>query len=136
MRIIARASRARVAPLVALVLGLAVLMQISDRMLLRAIMGASQVAESSLQTARETVEPAIFIGGLYVSRSRHVIAGAGLGCTAGAILGAGSAAALGLVTAGAGLAAVPTAAAIGCLSGGGIGVALGYPLDTWALEME
>jgi hypothetical protein len=136
MRIIARASRTRVAPLVAMVLGLAILTQISDRMVFRAVMGAGQIAETSLQTAREAVEPAIFIGGLYVSRSRHVIAGAGLGCTAGAILGAGSAAALGLFTAGAGFAAVPTAAAIGCLSGGAIGVALGYPLDSWALEME
>ncbi|HEV2546241.1 MAG TPA: hypothetical protein VGU20_02800 [Stellaceae bacterium] len=122
--------------MVALVLGLAVLTQVSDRMLLRAVVGAGQVAETSLQAARETVEPAIFIGGLYVSRSRHVIAGAGLGCTAGAILGAGSAVALGLFTAGAGFATVPTAAAIGCLSGGAIGVALGYPLDSWALEME
>ena len=136
MRIIARASRARLAPLVALVLGLAVFTQISDRMLLRAVVDAGQIAETSLQAARDAVEPAIFIGGLYVSRSRHVIAGAGLGCMAGAILGAGSAAALGLFTAGAGLAAVPTAAAIGCLAGGAIGAALGYPLDTWALEME
>lgn len=124
------------APLVALILGLAALTQLSDRMLLRAFSSAGQVAESSLETARETVEPAIFIGGLYVSRSRHVIAGAGLGCTAGAILGAGSAVALGLFTAGAGFAAVPTAAAVGCLAGGAIGVALGYPLDSWALEME
>ncbi len=136
MRIIARTSRIRLAPLVALLLGLAALTQLSDRALLRAFSSAGQIAESSLQTARDTVEPAIFIGGLYVSRSRHVIAGAGLGCTAGAILGAGSAAALGLFTAGAGFAAVPTAAAIGCLSGGAIGVALGYPLDSWALEME
>ena len=136
MRIIARASRARVAPLVALVLCLAIFTQISDRMLLRAYVGAGQIAETSLQAARDTVEPAIFIGGLYVSRSRHVIAGAGLGCTVGAILGAGSAVALGLITAGAGFAGVPTAAAIGCLSGGAIGVALGYPLDSWALEME
>jgi|SRR5689334_16716816 hypothetical protein len=136
MRIIARASRVRVGPLVALLLAVALLTQISDRMLLRAISGAGQFAESSFQAARETVEPAIFIGGLFVSRSRHVIAGAGLGCTAGAILGAGSAAALGLITAGAGFAAIPTAAAIGCLSGGGIGAALGYPLDSWALEME
>jgi hypothetical protein len=136
MRIIVRASRARVAPVVALVLAFGILTQLSDRMLLRAFSGAGQIAESSLQTARDTVEPAIFIGGLYVSRSRHVIAGAGLGCTAGAILGAGSAAALGLFTAGAGFAAVPTAATIGCLTGGAIGVALGYPLDSWALEME
>ena len=136
MRNIARASRVRVAPLVALVLGLAILTQISDRMVRRAVVGAGQIAETSLQAARDTVEPAIFIGGLYVSRSRHMIAGAGLGCTAGAVLGAGSAAAIGLFTAGAGFAAVPTAAAIGCLSGGAIGVARGYPLDSWALEME
>jgi hypothetical protein len=136
MRIIARASRARLAPLVALVLGLAVLSQISDRMLLRALHGAGQAAENSLQAAREAVEPTIFIGGVYVSRSRHVIAGAGLGCTVGAVLGAGSAAALGFFTAGAGFAGVPAAAAIGCLSGGAIGAALGYPLDTWALDME
>lgn len=136
MRLIARASRVRVAPLVALILALALLTQISDRMLLRAFSSAGQIAGNSLQAVRETVEPAIFIGGLYVSRSRHVIAGAGLGCTAGAILGAGSAATLGFFTAGAGFAAVPAAAAVGCLSGGAIGVALGYPLDSWALEME
>jgi len=82
MRIIARASRVRVGPLVGLLLAVALLTQISDRMLLRAIAGAGQFAESSLQATRETVEPAIFIGGLFVSRSRHVIAGAGLGCTA------------------------------------------------------
>src|SRR5689334_10293476 len=82
MRIIARASRVRVAPLVALLLGLALLTPLSDRMLLRAFSGAGQMAETSLQAARDTVEPAIFIGGLYVSRSRHIIAGAGLGCTA------------------------------------------------------
>jgi hypothetical protein len=121
---------------VALLLALPFLTQISDRMLLRAFSNASQLAETSLQATRDTVEPAIFIGGLYVSRSRHVIAGAGLGCTAGAIVGGGSAAVLGFFTAGAGLAAVPTAAAIGCLTGGAIGVALGYPLDSWALEME
>jgi hypothetical protein len=136
MRIIARASRVRVAPLVALLLGLALLTPLSDRMVLRAFSGVGQMAETSLQATRDTVEPAIFIGGLYVSRSRHVIAGAGLGCTTGALLGAGSAAALSLFTAGAGFVAVPTAAAIGCLSGGAIGVALGYPLDSWALEME
>ena len=136
MRITARASRARLAPLVALVLGLAVLTQISDRMLLRAFHGAGNAVEISLQAARDGVEPALFIGGVYVSRSRHLIAGAGLGCAVGAVLGAGSAVALGLVTAGAGFVGVPTAAALGCLSGGAIGAAFGYPLDTWALEME
>ena len=136
MRIIARASRVRLGPVVALVLALAVLTQFSDRTVLRALNGAGQMAESSLQAMREEAEPALFIGGVYVSRSRHVIAGAGLGCTVGAVLGAGSAMALGFITAGGGFAAVPAAAAIGCLSGGVVGAALGYPLDTWALDME
>jgi len=136
MRIIARASRATVAPMVALALALAVLSQISDRALLGALHGAGRVAETSLQAARDAVEPTIFIGGVYVSRNRHVIAGAGLGCAIGGALGAGSAAALGFFTAGAGFAGVPAAAAIGCLSGSAIGAAFGYPLDTWALDME
>lgn len=134
MRIIAKAQAIRSTPVVALLLALAVLSLVGgERVLLRGATGAgARVAD----TIRLEVEPAIYVGGVIVSRSRHVIAGAVMGCAAGAATGAGAAALAGLVTGGVGWAAIPPAAGIGCLVGAGGGVAVGYPLDSWALQLE
>jgi len=80
------------------------------------------------------VEHAIYIGGIQVSRSRNSIAGAAIGCASGAAAGAGTAAMVGLVTAGAGFAAIPAASAAGCGLGMVSGVMYGRPLDTYVDE--
>jgi hypothetical protein len=74
-------------------------------------------------------EKAIVLGGILVYRNRHTIAGAGLGCAAGAMLGMTSVAAAGAVTGGAALAGTPQAVALGCGAGAAAGAALGYPMD-------
>ena len=74
-------------------------------------------------------EKAIVLGGVLVYRNRHTIAGAGLGCAAGAMLGMTSVAAAGAVTGGAALAGTPQAVALGCGAGAAAGAALGYPMD-------
>ncbi|MGO8918307.1 MAG: hypothetical protein ACLQJR_20600 [Stellaceae bacterium] len=139
MRILAKASGIKYSPIVVLVLALAVLSVIGERALLRGARGArgaATVATNVADTLRLQVEPAIFIGGLVVSRNRHIIAGAAMGCATGAATGAGAAALAGVLTGGLGWAAIPPAAGIGCLVGAGAGVAVAYPLDSWALAME
>lgn len=134
MRILARQSGIRYSPLIALLLALGIASLIAGQ---RAVWrGAADAGESAVETIRYQVEPAIFIGGLLVSRSRHVIAGATLGCAAGAAVGAGGAAVVGVATGGAGFAALPVAAGVGCLIGAAGGIALGYPLDSWSLALE
>lgn len=137
MRILARTSGIRYSPLIALVLALGIVsLAAGQRVVWRGLAGAADAGQSAVETIRYQVEPAIFVGGLLVSRSRHVIAGAAMGCTAGAAVGAGGAAIVGVATGGAGLAALPAAAGIGCLAGAAGGIALGYPLDSWSLALE
>lgn len=136
MRILARAPGIKYSPVVALVLALAVVTLVGERAVLRGARGAATVGARVADTIRLEIEPAVFIGGLVVSRSRHVIAGAVMGCAAGAGVGAGAAAIAGVVTGGLGWAAIPPAAGIGCLVGAGGGIAVGYPLDSWALSLE
>jgi hypothetical protein len=136
MRILARAPGIRYSPVIALVLALAVVSVIGQRAVKRGAHSAAGVSARVADTIRLDVEPAVFLGGLVVSRSRHVIAGAVMGCGAGAAAGAGAAVVAGIVTGGLGWAAVPPAAGIGCLVGAGGGIAVGYPLDSWALQME
>ena len=136
MRILARAQGIRYSPVIALVLALAVVSVIGERALRRGAHSAAGVSARIADTIRLEVEPVIFIGGLVVSRSRHVIAGAVMGCGAGAATGAGAAVVAGVLTGGLGWAAVPPAAGVGCLVGAGAGIAVGYPLDSWSLELE
>ena len=133
MRILAKAPGSRYSQVVALLLLLAAVSLIGERALLRGADRAASAGRRVADTIRIEVEPLIFRGGVIVSRSRHVIAGAAMGCGAGAAVGAGAAALAGLATGGLGWAAIAPAAGIGCLIGGGGGIAVGYPLDTWAL---
>ncbi len=72
---------------------------------------------------------AIIIGGIIVSMNRNTISGGVVGCTLGAMTGAGSTLALAVPTAGASIAAAPNAGMIGCALGAAGGAALGYSLD-------
>jgi hypothetical protein len=76
-------------------------------------------------------EHAIYLGGIVLERNRHVVVGGALGCVAGAAIGAGGAALIGVFTAGAGFAAIPAASAAGCGALGLSGAAIGYPLDDY-----
>jgi hypothetical protein len=134
MRLLAKAAGFGIPPIIILLIGLAVAIPGGSGAMLRAMASAGVAARSAMDAIRDRLEPAVYIGGLLVSRSRHVIAGAVMGCSSGAAMGAGGAAAVGLVTGGAGFAAIPLTAGIGCVAGGAMGVALGYPLDAWALE--
>lgn len=136
MRILARAQATRYSPVIALVVALAVVSVVGERALRRSAHSAAGISARVADTIRIEVEPAIFIGGLIVSRSRHVIAGAVMGCGAGAATGAGAAVVAGVLTGGVGWAAIPPAAAIGCVVGAGGGIAVGYPLDNWAMQLE
>ena len=136
MRILAKAQGVKYSPVIVLVLALAIFSVIGQRTLIRGVHGAAVAGENALEWIRIEVEPTVFVGGLFVSRSRHVIAGAAMGCVAGGTVGAGSAAVLGAITGGIGLATLPPAAGIGCLLGAGGGIAIGYPLDSWSLAME
>jgi len=83
---------------------------------------------------QDRIEPFIFLGGIVVERSRHVIAGSVLGCVVGAGIGATATAGLGFLTGGIALAGVPPASMVGCGIGGLGGAAFGYPLDSYAWE--
>jgi hypothetical protein len=136
MRMLVRTQSVRYSPVIVLVLALAILSVIGQRTLLRGLSGAAGAGYSAVDRLRAEVEPVVFLGGLVVSRNRHTIAGGVMGCASGAALGAGGGAVFGLATGGVGFAAVPPAAAIGCLLGAASGIAMGYPLDSWALDME
>jgi hypothetical protein len=77
----------------------------------------------------EKAEQAIVVGGALVYRHRHTIAGATLGCLAGATVGAGSALGAGVATGGATIAGAGPAAALGCGLGALGGAAMGRQLD-------
>jgi hypothetical protein len=93
-----------------------------------------QSATDLYDRAQDGVEYAIYLGGIEVSRSRNAIAGSGLGCTAGAGLGAAVAAIAGLFTGGAGFAAIPGASAAGCGLGMMGGMFYGRSLDAYAFS--
>lgn len=86
----------------------------------------------TLEKVQRSVEPAIYIGGIFVSRSRNTIAAGVMGCAAGAGTGAAIAGGLSLVTGGLALPSVPFAGALGCSIGAVSGAALGWPLDDYA----
>lgn len=92
--------------------------------------GAALTTQAAWEIHDES-EHAIYIGGILVERNRHTIVGGTLGCVAGAALGASGAALIGVVTAGAGFAAIPAASAAGCGVLGIGGAAIGYPLDDY-----
>jgi hypothetical protein len=117
----------------ALVLLLALLVAASADWLMHrhVALPATGFAERTLGVAQDGAEHAIYIGGILLERNRHIVAGAALGCFAGAGLGAGAAAIVGVFTAGAGFAAIPAAAAAGCGLLGFSGGAMGWPLDDY-----
>jgi hypothetical protein len=132
LRILARTPTLRYSPAIAVVLALALTSVLGPKLLVRA---ANKTADA-IRDLPSAVEPAVFAGGIVVSRSRHAIAGGIMGCGAGAGVGAGSAAVFGMASGGLGMAAVPAAAAIGCGVGAAGGIAVGYPLDEWVLTIE
>ena len=81
------------------------------------------------QTLRETTAKAIVSGGVLRYRHRHMVAAAALGCVAGSLAGATTAAGAALATAGASVSAMAPAAALGCGLGALTGAAIGRPLD-------
>ncbi len=83
----------------------------------------------TLERVQRSVEPAIYIGGIFVSHSRNTIAGGVMGCAAGAGVGIAITGGLSLVTGGLALPGVPVAGVIGCSVGAFGGAALGWPLD-------
>lgn len=83
----------------------------------------------TLERMQRSVEPAIYVGGIFVSRSRNTIAAGVMGCAAGAGTGAAIAGGLSLVSGGLALPSVPLAGALGCGIGALGGAALGWPLD-------
>jgi hypothetical protein len=97
---------------------------------------AAENVESVAGSIQDRVEPAIFLGGIVIDRSRHIIAGGVMGCIAGAGIGATATAAVGLVTGGVALAALPAASAAGCGIGGLGGAAFGYPLDAYSWDWD
>ncbi len=138
MRLIARTAGLKFSPLIVLMLavGLALGSVIGERAIRRGLHRAAGAGATLTDAVRLRVEPAIFAGGLVVSRSRHIIAGSAMGCAAGAAVGVGTAAVAGIVTGGLGWATLPSAAAIGCVIGAAGGFAIAYPLDSWALTLE
>jgi hypothetical protein len=136
MRLLARNHTIRYSPVIAFLLVLMVVSLLGEHALRRGLSSAAWAEQTAIHHVRLAVEPGLVLGGIVVSRNRHVIAGAVMGCAAGAAVGAGSAAALGLATGGIGLAALPPAAGAGCIVGAAAGIAVGYPLDTWALTLQ
>jgi hypothetical protein len=140
MRILARTAGARFSPAIAVVLALAVLSGPGERALFRALHSAAGTGQTVMDGVRAGVrtqiEPAVFIGGLFVSRSRNTISGLIMGCGAGAALGTAAVAAASVISGGAALPTLPAAAAVGCLVGATGGFAVGYPLDSWALALD
>ncbi len=133
MRILAKA-QSRYSPLVVVLLGLALASAVGAHALRHAAVSAVHASRDMVYQFRLQVEPAVVTGGLVVSRNRHTIAGGAMGCGAGAALGAAAAAVFGLASGGLALPAVPPAAALGCAARGAVGIAVGYPLDNWALD--
>jgi hypothetical protein len=133
MRILAKA-QSRYSPLVVVLLGLAIASTVGAHALRHAAVSAVHASRDMVYQFRLQVEPAVVSGGLFVSRNRHTIAGGAMGCSAGAAIGGGAAAVVGFASGGLALPAVPPAAALGCAAGGAVGIAVGYPLDNWALD--
>jgi len=79
--------------------------------------------------ALEAAQRAILIGGVVIYNHRHALAGAVIGCGAGAALAGTSALALGVATAGLAAPAGPGAAALGCGVGALGGAMLGARMD-------
>jgi hypothetical protein len=136
MRLLARNHTIRYSPVIAFLLVLVAVSLLGEHALRRGLSDAAWAEQTAIHRARLTVEPALFLGGIVVSRNRHVIAGAVMGCGAGAVLGAGAATALAVATGGIGLAALPPVAGAGCVIGAAAGIAVGYPLDNWALTLQ
>lgn len=83
----------------------------------------------------DRAEHAIIIGGIVLERNRHRAAGSVIGCTLGAGFSAAVAAGIGVVTGGAGFAAIPAASALGCGVFGVVGAAVGSPLDDYQMDL-
>jgi|SRR5579883_465463 len=94
-------------------------------------LAAHGIARSLIGRIEDDAMPILVAGGMEVSRSRHTIAGAALGCFAGAAVGAVTAIGAGIATGGAALAMLPAASVVGCTLAGAGGAALGRPLDDY-----
>ena len=79
--------------------------------------------------AVELAQRAILVGGVVLYNHRHAIAGAVMGCGAGATVAGSSALAVGVATAGFVAPAAPSAAALGCGLGAVGGALLGSRMD-------
>lgn len=133
MRILAR-TQLRFSPVIVFLVALAIASSVGAHALHHGLASAVHASRDAIYRLRLDVEPAVVTGGLVVSRNRHTIAGAAMGCGTGAATGAGIAAVLGLASGGIALAALPPAAGLGCAVGAAGGIAIGYPLDSWALN--
>jgi len=100
--------------------------------------GAAAVSsvERVVHKVQYRVEPAIMVGGIVLERTRHMVAGATLGCATGAGIGVTVAGGAALLTGGAAGLTIPTAVSIGCALGTTIGGAFGYPLDRYNWDLD
>lgn len=110
--------------------------RVADFALLRLWPQVAQNVDAAAGRIQDRIEPVIVLGGIVVERSRHIIAGAVMGCAVGAGVGATAAVGLGLFTGGITLAGVPAASAVGCGIGGLGGASFGYPLDRYAWDWD
>jgi hypothetical protein len=69
------------------------------------------------------------MGGVYVYENRYTIAGAAIGCAAGALVGVALTATAGLATGGLLLPVTGEGGWVGCGFGAAVGAAAGYPMD-------
>jgi hypothetical protein len=92
--------------------------------------------ERAVHKIEYRVEPAIMVGGIVLERTRHMVAGATLGCAVGAGIGVTVASGAALITGGAAGFTIPTAVSIGCALGTTIGGAFGYPLDRYNWDLD
>ena len=122
------ASRVRACPLV-IALSLAAMPGSADAAWSDLVQEGLDAARAAEQTLREGTEQAIVLGGVFLYRHRHTVAGAALGCVAGSVAATTTTLGAGLATGGASLTTAPTAAALGCGLGALGGAAMGRQLD-------
>lgn len=82
------------------------------------------VAELSIRT-----EQAIVLGGIWLNRNRHTVAGAVIGCAMGSAAGAVASGLAGTATGGTALIGTETAMLLGCGAGAALAGSMGYRLD-------
>lgn len=74
-------------------------------------------------------EQAIVLGGIWLNRNRHTVAGAAIGCAMGSAAGAVASGLAGAATGGTALIGTEAAVLLGCGAGAAVAGSMGYRLD-------